>query len=524
MRTIEADILIIGSGAGGGVLAGTLTELLPGRRIVIAEKGGHYGAEFFNQREWDMRVLYAGKGLRSTADGAMPVKSGEAVGGGTLINVGFCHDPLPNVWTRWREEYGVEGFSFDRQHNDYGIPTLNIPACVDEVKRRLNVSVVEDGAVNENNRIFEQACAASGYEVRRWERNARDCVGCGYCTEGCAYHAKQSCDETYIVDALSRGAVLIHSFDVREITLQKHGNIHVATGATGRVRAPERGSRPNSVSPGQLHVQAKVVILAAGAINDPVLLLRSGIPDPHSLIGRGLILHPSLPVVGIMDHPVVNYRGVHGVSYTPHFADSHGFFFECLFGHPVYGASVFPFLGRDHFDLMKHYSRFIAFGVMLVDSVDRNNRVEVTPSTVRIHYHLTGSDRERMRFAAQRAIELMLTAGATEALLPSDEPIGPLPQPRFRRSADAIHARELQFIPHRTTITSAHCEASVKMSEDPRLGALNSRCESHSVRNLIVCDASSFPTSCGANPMLAIMALARYQGRRIAAEWDRYAA
>src|SRR5688572_16060252 len=139
MRTLEADVLIIGSGAGGGVLAGTLTELMPGKQIIVAEKGGHYGAESFTQREWDARVLFADKGRRSTADGAIPVKSGECVGGGTMINVTLCHDPLPDVWTRWRSEFGLENFSFDAAANDYGVPRLNFATALDEVKRRMNI-------------------------------------------------------------------------------------------------------------------------------------------------------------------------------------------------------------------------------------------------------------------------------------------------------------------------------------------------------------------------------------------------
>jgi len=517
MRTIETDVLIIGSGAGGGVLAGTLSELLPGKRIVIAEKGGHYGAEFFTQREWDARVLYADKGRRSTADGAIPVKSGECVGGGTTVNVAFCHEPLPAVWSRWQKEYGLQNFSFDRNAADYGVTGLNMPACVQEVKTRLNVRLVEADAVNENNRIFEQGCVASGISYRRWERNVRDCIGCGYCTEGCAYDRKLGTNLTYLPDAVARGARLIHSFDVGSITMEKRGGALVATGATGRVRTPDEGSRPNGVSPGLLRVNAKLVILSAGAIADPVLLLQSHVPDPHDVIGRGLVLHPSLPVIGVMDREIENYRGINGVSFSDHYASSHGLFFECLFGHPVYGAATIPLLGDDHFALMKNYRRLAAFGVMLVDSVDANNRVEVTPSTTRIHYRVTDADRERLRFGAERAVELMFNAGAREVVLTSDE------TPPFRTIAEAGRARELQFTPHRTTLTSAHCQATMKMSEDPRRGAINSRCESHAARNLIVCDASSFPTSCGTNPMLSILTLARYQGRRIAAEWSRYA-
>lgn len=522
MRTIDTDVLIIGSGAGGGVLAGTVTELLPGKRVVIAEKGGWFARDFMKQREWDARFMYADKQRRTTADGAIPVRSGEAVGGGTIINEAMCHDPIPAVWARWRSEYGIDKLSFD-DADDYGVPHLNIPACTEELKRRLNIQRVRDGELNENNSIFEAACAAAGIPSQRWERNVRDCAGCGFCDQGCAYDAKQGCDRTYVPDAIARGAQLIHSFDIGSITIERRHGVLTASGAAGRVRTPERGSRPNSVAAGLLHVRAKLVVLAAGAIADPVLMLRSGVPDPNGVIGRGLILHPALPVAGIMDRPISNYRGAPGVSYSRHYAASHGFSLEVSFGHPVYGSTIFPFFGAEHFALMKNYTRLAAFGVMLVDSVDPKNRVEVTPATTRIHYRLSDADRERMRFAAERAVELMFDGGAHEVVLPSNEPIGPLPVPRFRRVADAVHVRELKFVPHRTMITSSHCQATVKMSEDVRLGAINSRCESHSVRNLVVCDAASFPASCGVNPMLAIMALARYQGRRIAAEWDRYA-
>jgi choline dehydrogenase-like flavoprotein len=517
MRTLDADVLIIGSGAGGGVLAGTLTELMPGRQIVVAEKGGHYGAESFTQREWDARVLFADKGRRSTADGAIPVRSGECVGGGTMINVTLCHDPLPDVWTRWRSEFGLQNFSFDGAANDYGVPRLNFATALAEIKRRMNIHPSAESELNDNNRIFEQGCAAAGMTSRRWERNVRDCIGCGFCSEGCAYDRKQGTDQTYVADAMKGGARFIHSFDVTSLELGKRNGALSAIGAVGRVREPDPGSRANSVAPGALRVRAKLVILAAGAIADPVLLLRSGVPDPHNVIGRGLILHPSLPVIGIMDREIVNYRGVSGVSFSDHYAKSHGLYFECLFGHPVYGAAAVPGLGQEHFDVMQKYERLAGFGVMLVDSVDPRNRVEVTPSTTRIHYQLSKDDRERLRFGAERAVELMFGGGASQVLFASDE------LPPFRNASESGRARELQFVPHRTTITSAHCQSTVKMSEDPRRGAIDSRCESHAVKNLMVCDASSFPTSCGVNPMVAILTLARYQGRRIAAEWARYA-
>lgn len=518
MRTIDSDVLIIGSGAAGGVLAATLTELLPGKRVVIAEKGGHYGAEFFNQREWDMRVLYADKLRRVTADGAIPVRGGECVGGGTTVNVAFSLDPVPEVWSRWRREEGLENFSFLAGSNDYGVPNLNMLAPLAEVKERINVHQATDDDLNDNNRLFEEACKTLGLRSRRMPLNMRNCVRSGYCAEGCAYDAKMGTALTFVPDAVGRGAQLIHHFDIQSLLFEKRGGSLAAAGAVGRVRDTEEGSRPNTIAPGALRVRARLVIVAAGSIASPLLLQRSGHPDPHGVIGRGLILHPSLPVIGVLDHPISNYRGIPGAVYSDHWVQSHGFFLECLFGHPVYGGNVLPSIGREHFDLFRKFPRIAAFGVLLIDSVDRLNRVEWTPSGTRIHYTLPEGDKERLRFAAERSVELMFAMGAEEVILPSNE-IGP----RFKRPSEASQVRKLRFLPHRTTITSAHCQSTTKMSEDPRRGTINSRCESHQVRNLMVCDSTSFPTSCGINPMISIMTLARYQGRRIAAEWGRYA-
>jgi choline dehydrogenase-like flavoprotein len=162
--------------------------------------------------------------------------------------------------------------------------------------------------------------------------------------------------------------------------------------------------------------------------------------------------------------------------------------------------------------------------VMLVDAVDSRNRVEWDRVRHRasIRYQLGDADKVRLRFAARTGVEIMLAAGATEALLASEEVIGPHGAARFTRPEDAAACGDLQFGPHQTTITSAHCQATVKMGEDPRRSPINSRGESRAVRNLVVCDSSAFPTSCGANPMVSILTMARYQGKRLAAEMARY--
>ena len=523
MNRLQSDILIIGSGAAGGVLAATLSELTQ-KKIILIEKGGYYGKEFFNQREWDMNAMYAEKGTRSTSDGAIPVRGGECVGGGTTVNIALCFDPVQGVWERWKHDYGLQEFSFNESSDDYSIKGLNMPSCVHDVRRRINVHTPLESEINDNNRILERGCQKLGITTKHFELNMRDCIGCGYCAEGCAYDRKQGTMITYIADALDRGVKLIHHCDIESVEFQRRENHLMAAGARGKVRRPRNGSRPNSVSPGAVEIEADLVIICCGAIETPSLLKRSNHPDPHKILGKGLVLHPSLPIIGVMDHELANYRGISGSIYSDHFYENMGFYYECLFGHPVYGSVVLPYIGVEHFELMMKFRKLAGFGVMLVDSVDLTNRVEWNPIQRKysIHYHIGEDDKQRLRFAAEKGVEIMFAAGAADVLLPSEEPIGPLAYPRFRDPSEAHYCSELQFLPHQTTITSAHCQATMKMGEDPRISMINSRCESHHVDNLLVCDASSFPTSCGANPMISIMSLARYQGKRIAAEMSRY--
>src|SRR4051794_13042037 len=137
------------------------------------------------------RALYAGAGQRTTEDGAIPVRGGECVGGGTTINIALSFDPVERVWRSWRERFELQGFSFDPQAGDYDTPGLNLAACTAEVRARLNVHPALDREVNRNNALFARGCSALGMRVCRFQLNMRDCIGCGFCGAGCAYDAKQ---------------------------------------------------------------------------------------------------------------------------------------------------------------------------------------------------------------------------------------------------------------------------------------------------------------------------------------------
>ena len=521
--TIDCDVLVIGSGAAGSVLAATLAERTE-LRVILVERGGYFGREAMTGREWQMmQRLYAEGGTRTTDDGAIAVRGGECVGGGTTVNVALCLDPVPGVWEGWRRERGLAGFSFDRTASDHGVPDLNMAACLAEVRARLAVHEPADAEVNENNRLFARGCRASGIGVRKFELNMRGCVGCGSCYAGCAADAKQGTMVTYVQDALAAGVTLVHHCRVDAIDFEGEGDARRAVGAHGRIVATRDGSRPNTFPAGPVRFRARLVIVAAGAIESPALLQRSGHPDPHGTIGRGLVLHPSLGIVGLFDHDVDAGNGIEGTMYSDHFVAAGGFYLQCLFAPLGAGAATLPGFGAEHFELMRRVRRLGTFGIMLLDSVGADNRVVWDPALgrARITYRLSPPDRERLALAAAKGVEVMFAAGAREVLLPSEEPLPPLDAPRFADRSQAALCRQLRF-DDRTVLGSSHAQGTAKMGEDPAAAVVDSRGESHQVRNLIVCDSSSFPTSCGVNPMLSILTLARYQGRRVAAERARY--
>lgn len=525
MTPLTCDVLVIGTGAAGATIAATIAEFTT-LSVVLVEKGPYYGAEYFNQRELDMFSLLAENGGRQTDDGAIPVAGGECVGGGTTVNYALAFDPLPPVWARWKKQFGLTGFSFSDTANDYGVSGLNMHSALRDVRARCNVHLPADTEVNENNRLFAAGCRARGVPARKYELNMRDCVGCGFCGQGCAYDAKRGTLVTYLRDALQRGVRLVHHCSIERLRLERSARGVRVAGAAGTVAQTKRGSRPNNVASGPIEISAKLTIVSAGAIETPALLQRSHVPDPHDRFGRGLVLHPSLPIAARFERAVHSETGITGTYYSDHFYARYGFMLECLFDHPIDAAIALPGFGAEHFALMRDYAKLGGFGAMLVDTPSAGNRVTWDAQTQRpsIRYRLSEPDKVRLRYAAARMVEIAFAAGAREAMLTSSEPLTPRGDATFTSAGEAELCANLAFLPHETLVSSAHAQATVKMSEHDGVGNIDSRGEVHGVRGLIVCDSSAFPTSCGVNPMLSIMTLARYQGRRIAGERSRYLA
>jgi choline dehydrogenase-like flavoprotein len=283
-------------------------------------------------------------------------------------------------------------------------------------------------------------------------------------------------------------------------------HIEVAGARVRRVQARAVGA---DHQPGaRVTVEAPVVVLAAGAVASPDLLLRSRIANRSGLVGRGLHLHPSVMVAGIFDEPVHGYRGIPQSYYVDEFIDlerdpESGYVLMPISGFPVLMAGNLPGFGREHFRWMKAFAHTAGLLVLLHDRSE--GTVEPGPSLARprLRYALEPDDARQLAEGLAHCCELLFAAGAREVLVPYLDPPLVL-RPGDDPGAIARRGVRLGAIP----IASTHPQSTCRMGGDPRRSVVGPFGECHDVRGLFVADMSVFPTSLGAPPQITTAALA----------------
>jgi len=462
VRDLEADVCVVGAGAGGAVAAAELAE--GGARVVVLEQGAHHDPDAFTARPAEMLARLYRDGGQGMTLGSPPVllPLGRGLGGTTLVNSGTCFRTPARVLGRWREEFGLEELTEEA-----------LDPCFARVEEALSVSEVTPELAGANAAVARRGARALGWSHGYLRRNARGCVGSGVCAFGCPTSAKRHTGITYVPRAQAAGARILTGADVRKVL--------VAGARTVGVSAQVQGG-------GSLEVRAPSVIVAAGTIHTPLLLMASGLGAGSGQLGGNLALHPATAGFALMEEIVDMARGVPQSFYVDEFAEQ-GVMFEGVAGPPSYAAMSLPLSGERHARAMAQYRRLAQFGLMVSDS--SRGSVRALAGRPVIRYELVREDVERFRIGLARMRELFEAAGAREVYLPLPAHV----QPERARAGDL---KLMAFHPLGTARADARASH----------GVVDGRLRVHGVEGLHVADGSVVPSSLGVNPQLTIMALA----------------
>jgi choline dehydrogenase-like flavoprotein len=463
-RRVRADAVVVGTGAGGAVVAKELAEA--GLSVVMLEEGEWVEPHELTARPRDLapKLYRDGAQVVTVGNVAIPLPLGRAVGGTTILNSATCYRTPPALLERWGLWSAAELDPYFRR-----------------VERIFNVCRVPREVAGKNAHAMERGATALGWSGEYLHRAARGCVGSGVCAFGCPSGGKQHTGNTYVPLASEAGATTFTGCRVTEVLVKDRRARGVVAKTTGG---------------GRLRVDAELVVVACGAIETPRVLRRAGVRG----VGGNLSIHPCSGVWAELDEPVEQWAGVPQAYAVDEFA-AEGIMLEGWAGPPDMLALSLPAAGAEHRRLMLNARRVAQAGLMIRDtSRGRVGRL--------IRYDVNHEDARRVQRAVARAAELELAAGAKHVHVPV-RGAGPLRSREDVRSFERVplRARQLGLSAFHPLGTAA---AGRVVDEDLRVKGVD---------GLMVADGSVVPSALGVNPQLTIMALAtraafRAAGRR----------
>lgn len=491
----DADVVIIGSGAGGGTVAQALAPLVAaGKRVLVLEQGPRLADHEFTGTELDMAgALYEDSGGFLTADGAMTLAFGRAYGGSTVVYTGTSLVAPERVIRHW------------------GVPGLD-HADVERRSRRYmaenNVHLLADEELNENNRLFVEGSRAAGYRAEQFPLNLRGCLGSSLCNLGCPNGAKQGTNRVQLPAAERAGVEVVTRAEAvrleeRAVVVRVHER-----------RAGEKGA-PSEWAPGEYRVRAGAVIAAGGSIGTTALLLRSGLHRRLPRLGAGFTCHPAHILVGEHERPITNDVG-HPKSFFVDRAAEEGFVLETCMYFPFTTAKNLTGFGTAHSALMRAFPRLQMILVLACDKAVPGNRIEVDRAgRPVVHYHFTPAVVRSLVAATRASARIFFAAGARRVHAPSADP------PLIERE-DAFRVDELiaprHFRAGTVSVSAAHLMGGCGMGRGAADSVTDGWGRVHGIPWLRVADSSLFPDSLEINPYLTVMALADRVAERVRGE------
>jgi long-chain-alcohol oxidase len=491
---MECDVVVVGSGAGGGTVAGVLAA--KGLDVIVVEAGGYYDDEDFDGGELDgLRRFYLNGGGMATDDGNIALAAGAVLGGGTVVNYTTSFPTPDYVRSEWAG-HGVPDFGGDAYETS-----------TQAVLERLGVNA-EHSAAAPKDAILERGMRELGFHVEPIVRNVGpacdqgiDCARCGF---GCRLGAKRSVTKTWLQDAFEAGT--------RILVRTKVDKVIVEAGAARGVECTTADGR-------SVRIAARGVVSAAGALHSPALLKRSGLENRN--IGQHLRLHPVTVVQGWFDEEVRPWEGTMQARYSDEHAnldgDGYGVKYE---SGPLNPSLILPFLpwrsGAQHFEYMAAAKFSAGCGIIVRDKGAGEVKVGRDGQPI-AKYRMSEIDQKHLRAGVEGAARILEAAGAQRIFGSSNKLVEYRPGRSGSLASFMAESDACGYQNGQVALGSFHIMGSARMGGSPVGAACNPEGETWEVRNLWVCDGSSFPTAPGVNPMVSIESTAHMNAQRIAA-------
>lgn len=497
---VHCDAVVVGTGAGGATAARILSDA--GKKVVMLEYGAYVRPQDFDQREDHMAERIEGvRGWLSSVDNSMFFTFCTVLGGTTVHYWADCEEIPDDRLHLWAEHYGVKG----------RLPGVWKPQW-ERVGEFIGANIVSEQLTNENNRRIRSASQRLGYSGHQVLHARKDCTGSGYCMTGCTYNRKQSQLVTNVPRVLKNGGDIYTQCDVRGV-LTENGR---AVGVVAQViDHPSRKPLGPKVT-----VRAKTVILAAGALNTPVILLRSGLANRSGQVGKTLYCNPGLVTYGLTDDDIVMYRGVPNAYTVDQFVKSTydsaeksrfgyghgekgyregGYIMLSSSTHPGYTAALSPGLGEPLGDFMRVYNRMLSQYSVLDDEIGGAVTLDGQGNAV-YEYTCQGVDLLKARDFLLKSTAILLEAGAREVWLPTNSGL------RIRNQRELRQLANWPLRPNDLGMAGPHPMGTARMGSDPQTSVCTENGACHDVPGLFIADGSVFPTSLGVDPSYNIMA------------------
>lgn len=481
--TVDCDTVVVGSGAGGAVVAAHLAEA--GQRVIVLEEGPHlpaldHGA--MRQSESIRHLWRDGAMTLAIGRGGGPsinVTTGRAIGGSSILTGGVCFRIPDHVLNEWSRDLALSELSPKGMEQYFQI-----------VERDLHIEEVPEAMRSRSTRLFGEGAAKFGAPMKPMRRNTRDCEGCGRCNFGCPHGAKLSVDVSYLPRALAAGADIWSDCTVDRVRMDGAKAVGVDAHAVDLDGQKRR-----------LRVRSKRVVLAAGAMHAPLLLERSGIGRELPALGKNLTLHPSFRVMAFFDDPVRGWEGALQSAYIDHYEKDEGILFNSLFIPNGVMAGTMPGFGPKYWQRAKDVAHLAIFGGMIHD--DAGGEVHESPfgGDPVLTYRMSERDLRRIPRLLRLMSQFFFAAGARSVILPvfGSEPL----------DADGVKRFPLEEVPgSKLECSSQHPLGSCQMGVSRGTSVVDPNGKVWGTDNLFLACGSIMPTSLGVNPQLAIMAMA----------------